>query len=229
VLNLSPCHPASGSAADERAARLADGRLNRLFLDPLSGRPYPEDVVDDYGVSPDFIRSGDMAAVAVPIDFLGINYYTRSIVRSDRVTEESNSPREVYPNPNPTEMGWEVYPEGLHETLLRVHRDYGFPALYVTENGAAYADQRGPDGTINDPQRVDYLRAHFGSAARAISDGAPLRGYFVWSLIDNFEWAYGYTKRFGIVYVDYSTQDRILKSSAKWYQGVIADNAIQDL
>jgi len=123
-------------------------------------------------------------------------------------------------------MGWEVYPEGLYDLLGRLHFDYRFPALYVTENGAAYPDRIGPDGRVDDPLRIAYLKEHLTAAARAIAAGVPLRGWFVWSLMDNFEWAHGYSKRFGLIYVDYPTQQRLVKGSAHWYQRVMAANAL---
>jgi beta-glucosidase len=222
ALNLSGQTPASPSGADRAAAWQQDGVVNRWFLDPLSARGYPADIVQHYGHPMDFVRAGDLEAIAARLDFLGVNYYTRGIVRSDVVTGAENAPRTVFPNPERTEMGWEVYPEGLYEILGRVHFDYRFPALYVTENGAAYLDRIGPDGQVDDPLRVAYLKRHLAAAARAIGAGVPLRGYFVWSLMDNFEWAHGYSKRFGLIYVDYPTQRRVLKTSAHWYRRVIA-------
>ena len=229
VLNTGPQVPASPSAADSEAARLSDSLLHRWYLDPLAGRGYPEDVIGQYHLTPDWVHPADLASIAAPVDFLGINYYTRTIVRSERVAEEDNAPRTVFANPvGCTEMGWEVYPEGLYEIVMRVKNEYDqvFPALYVTENGAAYPDHPGSDGQVDDPQRIAYLRAHFTQAARAIAEGAPLRGYFVWSLIDNFEWSFGYTRRFGLVYVDYVTQRRIPKASAGWYRDVILSHAV---
>jgi beta-glucosidase len=228
ALNLSGQTPASPSAADRAAAWQQDGVVNRWFLDPLSARGYPADIVQHHGRPMDFVQTGDLKAIAAPLDFLGVNYYARGIVRSSVVPEAENAPRTVFPNPERTEMGWEVYPEGLYELLGRVHFDYRFPSLYVTENGAAYPDQIGPDGRVDDPARVAYLRNHFAEAARAIAAGVPLRGYFVWSLMDNFEWAHGYSKRFGLVYVDYRTQRRVLKTSAHWVRRVIAANAMVD-
>ncbi len=227
VLNLSPQTPASSSAADRAAAWQQDGVVNRWFLDPLSARGYPPDIVQHHGRPMDFVQDGDLEAIAAPLDFLGVNYYTRGIARSSAVPEAENAPQTAFPNPERTEMGWEVYPEGLYELLGRLHFDYRFPALYVTENGAAYPDQIGPDGRVDDAARVAYLEAHFIEAARAIAAGVPLRGYFVWSLMDNFEWAHGYSKRFGLVYVDYRTQRRILKTSAHWYRRVIAANGVE--
>jgi beta-glucosidase len=228
TLNLSVHYPASPSEADAEAAQIADGTGNRWFLDPVNKGSYPEDVIAKFKLDMGFVEMGDLDAIAAPLDFLGINYYTRNIARNDDVPEAQNEPRTVFPNPDPTEMGWEVYPEALYELLTRLKKDYTFPAYYITENGAAYPDAVGPDGKVDDPKRVAYLREHFKSAARAIAEGVPLKGYFVWSLMDNFEWAWGYTKRFGIVYVDYPTQTRIPKASAHWYSGVIADNAVSD-
>lgn len=226
VLNLSPHHPASPSEADMLAARLADAKGNRWFLDPLVGRGYPQDLCESLHLSLDFVQPGDMAVIAVPTDFLGINYYTRQIIRSEAIPESANARRATLPNPNPTTMGWEVYPAGLYELLTRLKAEYPCPAYYITENGAAYPDRVGPDGQVDDPQRVAYLRAHFEQAGRALAEGVPLKGYFVWSLIDNFEWAYGYSQRFGLVYVDYKTQARIPKASARWYGQVIAANSL---
>jgi len=228
ALNLSGQTPASPSAADRAAAWQQDGVVNRWFLDPLSARGYPADIVQHYGCPMDFVQAGDLRAIAAPLDFLGVNYYTRGVVRSSVVPEAENAPRTVFPNLERTEMGWEVYPEGLYELLGRLHFDYRFPALYVTENGAAYADQIGPDGRVDDPARVAYLKTHFTETAKAIAAGVPLRGYFAWSLMDNFEWAHGYSKRFGLIYVDYLTQRRVLKTSAHWYCRVIAANGVVD-
>jgi beta-glucosidase len=220
--DLGPQMPASRSYADRRAAYTADGSLNRWYLDPLAGRGYPQDMVTHYGRSMDFVREGDLKVIAEPLDFLGVNYYTRRVVRSQEVPPEKNMPVEIAAGEDITEMGWEVYPEGLFDLLCRVHFDYRFPALVVTENGAAFRDKVRPDGNINDVRRVAYLRDHLRAAARAINSGVPLKGYFAWSLMDNFEWSFGYTKRFGIVYVDYQTQERIPKASADYYGRVIA-------
>ena len=228
ALNLGGQFPASPSVADRAAAWHGDGVLNRWFLDPISARGYPADIVAHYGYPMDFVQAGDLESIAVPLDFLGVNYYSRTIVRSREVAEANNAPRTVRAQPQRTEMGWEVYPEGLYDLLGRLHFDYRFPTLYVTENGAAYPDQIGPDGSVQDPDRMAYLEGHFKAAARAIAAGVPLRGYFVWSLLDNFEWGHGYSKRFGLVYVDYPTQRRVLKTSAHWYKRVIAANGVVD-
>lgn len=169
-----------------------------------------------------------MEAIAVPLDFLGVNYYTRGIARNNEIPESDNAPRVIFPNPVTSEMGWEVYPEGLFDTLVDIHRDYGFPVLYITENGAAFPDHIDADGAVSDPQRVTYLQEHLLATARAIRDGVPVWGYFAWSSLDNFEWAHEYSKRFGLIYVDFPTQRRILKSSARWYQRVISGNAVVD-
>jgi beta-glucosidase len=228
TLNLSGQTPASPSTADRAAAWQRDGVVNRWFLDPLSARGYPADIVQHHGRPRDFVRENDLEAIAVPLDFLGVNYYARGIVRSSAVAEAENASRTVFPNPDRTEMGWEVYPDGLYEILERLHFDYRFPALYITENGAAYPDQIGDDGQVDDPLRVAFLKEHLAAAARAIAGGVPLRGYFAWSLMDNFEWAHGYSKRFGLIHVDYPTQRRTLKTSAYWYRRVIAANAVVD-
>ncbi|MGD2178959.1 MAG: GH1 family beta-glucosidase [Anaerolineae bacterium] len=228
VLNLHPQIPASSSAADRAAAWRADGVVNRWFLDPLAARGYPADIVEHYGRPMDFVQAGDLEAIATPLDFLGVNYYTRGIARSSVVPEAENEPRTIFPRAEHTEMGWEVYPEGLYQILGRVHFDYRFPSFFVTESGAAYPDQIGADGQVDDPSRVAYMQSHFAQAARAIAAGVPLRGYFVWSLMDNFEWAHGYSKRFGLIYVDFPTQRRILKTSAHWYRHHIAANGLVD-
>ena len=224
TLNLYPQVPASPSEADALAAQLEDGMFNRWFLDPISGRGYPHDAVQAYGKDLAFVQPGDLAAIAAPLDFLGVNYYSRNIARSHAIPEQQNEPRTVFPNPHPTEMGWEIYPAGLYDLLMRLKADYSFPAYYITENGAAFPDEIGPDGQVNDPRRVAFLRDHFEQASKALAAGMPLKGYFVWSLMDNFEWAWGYTKRFGLYYVDYATQARIPKSSAKWYAKMIAES-----
>lgn len=226
-LNLSGHMPASRSVADRAAAWQSDGFANRWYLDPLAGRGFPADIVQVHGRPMDFVRPGDMDITATPIDFLGINYYTRHIARSQAIAEAENAPREVFPNAEHSEMGWEVYPDGLYDILGRLHFDYRFPAIYVTENGMACPDQIDAGGKVDDSRRINYLKTHLQSAARAIAAGVPLRGYFTWSVMDNFEWAHGYTKRFGLVYVDYPSQRRTLKSSAYWYQKVIAANGVE--
>lgn len=231
VLIHSPAHAASESAADGDAARWYDGFFNRWYLDPVFRGTYPADAIADRiarGHLADaelpFVRAGDMRAISAPLDFLGLNYYSRTVLRAGADGRPTGatpaSPEQL------TTMGWEVYPSGLHESLLRVHREYGPRAIYITENGAAFDDPADATGRIVDEQRIRYLQGHLQAAHRALQDGVPLRGYFLWSLMDNFEWGYGYEQRFGILAVDRTTQDRTPKESALWYRGVIAANSI---
>jgi beta-glucosidase len=226
TLNLHQAMAASNSAADRAKAYFDDGRINRWFLDPVAGRGYPQDVVQAYGNEMKFVQDGDLGQIAIPIDFLGINYYMRGISRSTAIPEDENAPQTVFRRDETTAMGWEVYPEGIYNLLGRLHFDYDFPAIYITENGAAFPDKVGSDGQVDDPARLSYIKRHLQQVHRAIEIGVPVKGYFAWSLLDNFEWAYGYTKRFGLIYVDYETQQRILKSSGKWYGQVIRANAL---
>ena len=229
TLNLTPGEPATDSNADAEATQLFDGFFNRWFLDPLHGRGYPDDMLQLYNLFLPTPSASDVALIAQPLDFLGVNYYFRALIRHDpsNILGFSNVPAAEIPGAEQTAMGWEVSPAGLGTLLARIHRDYAPPAIYITENGAAFEDQL-EDGEVHDPQRVQYLHDHFAQAQQAIMQGVPLRGYFVWSLLDNFEWAYGYSKRFGITYVNYATQERILKDSGKWYQRVIGENVLVD-
>jgi len=213
AMNMTLMTPASPDEADEAAARRRDGEVNRWFLDPLAGRGYPEDLEEWQRIVEPVAQDGDMEVMATPLDFVGINYYIRDVIRS----KDAHARQEVFPVKERTEMGWEVYPDGLFEILTRVQADYPFERLYVTENGAAFADQVGPGNVVDDPRRVAYLQGYVDAAARAIEAGVPLHGYFVWSLMDNFEWAHGFSKRFGLIYVDYHTQERIVKASGRWY------------
>lgn len=235
TLNLKTAYAASDSEADQQAARHFDGFFNRWYLDALAGKGYPEDVVERYrqqghfgkDVLP-FLRRGDMDEIASPIDFLGVNYYDRQICRSDVVPEVDNAPRSI-PEPPPevlTTMGWEVYPDGLYEMLTRLHRDYPQWPIAITENGCAYDTGPGGDGEVHDAERVEFLHGHLDACSRAIADGADLQAYFAWSLMDNFEWQEGYTQRFGIIFVDYDTLERVPKDSYKWYARAIAANAV---
>ena len=226
TLNLTPQVPASPSVADRTAANWVDGYINRWFLDPLVGRGYPQDMVNAYGDEMAFVQPGDMETLSVPLDFIGINYYHRSVVRSEKVSEAENAPRTVFSG-DVTEMGWEVHPESLYKMLGRLYFDYDFPVIHITENGAAYVDEVSADGEVHDPKRVSYYARHLQQVHRAVEAGSPVKGYFAWSLMDNFEWAFGYSKRFGLVYVDYQTQQRIMKDSAKWYAHVIQNNAVE--
>jgi beta-glucosidase len=211
VLNLSPVHPATPSVADHAKAQLEDGRLLRWYMDPLFKACYPLDVLDDLGKDAPRMQASDLKDIAVPIDFLGVNYYSRSVASANNSWNAGASGLEV------TDMNWEVYPEGLTELLLRMHRDYAVPPLYVTENGGAFKDEL--EGTrVHDLRRISYLQRHIAAMGEAMCQGVRMGGYMVWSLMDNFEWASGYEKRFGIVHVDYATQTRTLKDSARWYR-----------
>ena len=216
VLNLAPIHPATDSEADRAEARLEDGRVLRWYLDPLVHGRYPEDAWAAYGDDVPEVRAGDLEAIAAPLDFVGINYYTRVLASAT-----GQAPDAAARGVPVTDMGWEVYPEGLTELLLRVQRDYAPPRLFVAENGAAFADQL-TNGRVHDAERVRYLQTHIAAVQRAMQQGANVAGYMVWSLMDNFEWSYGYAKRFGIVHVDYASQQRTLKDSALWYRGFLA-------
>jgi beta-glucosidase len=219
VLNLEHVDPVSDSPADLDAAREMDGMANRWFLDPLFRGEYPTDLPERH-VPP--VQNGDLAAISAPIDFLGVNNYFRFVVRAG---SNGDGPHVVSdPDWERTDMGWEVYPEGLYQLLTRIAREYAPPAMYVTENGAAFGDIRSHDGRVHDPDRTAYIESHIDAVRRAAADGAPMKGYFVWSFLDNFEWSLGYSKRFGIVYVDYPTQERVPKDSFYRYRDLIASS-----
>jgi beta-glucosidase len=276
TLNLYAVSPASDDPADVDAARRVDGLQNRIFLDPVLLGHYPEDVLQDVehlgGLGE--VRDGDLALINAPLDFLGVNYYTRHVISAgdgvmaenanvtdagipegigvcetkdgptpDRPTAEQPVPAEsaqaspwvgsehvrgVFRGLPRTEMDWEVDPDGLHEVLVRLRDEYPPVPLLITENGAAFDDRVSEDGAVHDPRRVAYLDAHLRACHRAISDGVPLRGYFVWSVFDNFEWACGYDKRFGVVHVDYDTQQRTPKDSAGFYSQVLRSGELPD-
>ncbi|MDQ4004402.1 MAG: GH1 family beta-glucosidase [Actinomycetota bacterium] len=235
TLNLSPVRASKDRAADREAACRVDGQANRLYLDPLFHGGYPEDVLDHYSSRSNFsfVQDGDLEAISAPLDFLGVNYYRRQTVRYDEAGTDtvfsSVRARVVIPHAaERTAMGWPVEADGLLELLLRLDREYTKLPLYITENGAAFHDYADPEGGVDDEERVTFLEAHFRAAREAIERGVNLKGYFVWSLLDNFEWAEGYSKRFGIVYVDYPTQRRITKMSARWYSEVIRRNGLTE-
>ncbi|HVU79129.1 MAG TPA: GH1 family beta-glucosidase [Gaiellaceae bacterium] len=219
VLDSWPVHPATDTEADVAAAWAADGVANRWFFDAVLLGSYPEDVLERFDGSLPAIREGDLDTISARLDFVGMNNYSRRRVRAGR----GGAPVDVRsPTGDLTDTGWEVYPRALYEVLTRLRFEYGAPSLYVTENGAAFADTRTHDGRVHDVERIAYLQGYLGAVSDAIAAGVPVRGYFVWSLLDNFEWALGYAKRFGLVYVDYPTQERVPKDSFRWYQGVIA-------
>lgn len=211
VLNLSPIYPASDSEADVKKAILDDGLNARLYLDPLFNGCYPTDVLAHLGADAPVFRDEDMSTIAQPMDYLGVNYYTRNFSSSGNPWDVTSTGNEV------TDMGWEVYPKGLTELLCRLHSDYPVKRLRVTENGAAFKDEM-INGAVDDVRREAYLRDHILATHQAINQGVPVDAYFAWSLLDNFEWASGYEKRFGLVHVDYATQQRTPKRSALWYQ-----------
>ncbi len=215
VLNLSPVQPASASPEDQAAARLEDGKLVRWYMDPLYLGRYPQDILDHLGADAPVVQPGDMEAISTPMDFMGINYYSRSVAQAHGHFDVKRSGLPL------TEMGWEVYPQGLTELLLRLARDYTVPPLYVTENGGAFPDAVGEDGVVHDADRTHYIAHHIAAVGEALRKGVPMAGYMVWSLLDNFEWASGYAKRFGIVHMNYDTLQRTPKDSARWYQGFL--------
>jgi beta-glucosidase len=220
VLNLSPCEPASDTEADHAAARRADGHTNRWWLDPLHGRGYPTDMIEEYGIEPP-VRDGDLALIAAPMDHIGLNYYFRQVVTADETGGVPRAKMVSVPDWTLTAMGWEVHADGLEQLLVRLSEEYGARRIYVTENGSAWPDEIEPDGNVEDKDRIDYLEQHLAACARAAAAGAPVAGYFAWSLLDNFEWAYGYAKRFGLVHVDYPTQRRTIKASGYRYADII--------
>ncbi len=226
VLNLDPMQPASLHPADVAEARLQDVLMNRWYLDPIAGRGYPEEGVEFLTWDRAEVRPGDLETIATPIDRLGVNYYRRQVVASPSVHDADRPPPRIRPGPIFTEMDWEVYPPGLYDLLRRLDCDYHFPAYVVTENGAAFPDPSPEGGRVADPDRVAFLRGHLLAAHRALSEGVPLEGYLVWSLLDNFEWGFGYSRRFGIIHVDFTDQTRTWKDSAVWYRRVIAEGAV---
>jgi len=244
TLNLAPVRPGSDDPADVAAAQRLDGNTNRLFLDPVFEGRYPDDMLEHYaGARPGFsvVRDGDLQAISAPLDFLGINYYSPALVvdprnverarshglvpqRAERepATEELGVVRVAHAGSERTAMGWEIEPEALAELLCRVDRDHAIPPIYITENGAAFSDYVDPEGRVIDEERIAYLEGHLAAVARAIEAGVDVRGYFCWSLMDNFEWGRGYSRRFGLVYVDYPTGRRIPKKSYAWFRDLVA-------
>jgi beta-glucosidase len=220
VIDSWPVYPWTDSPEDVAAALLADGTMNRWFFDALFRGEYPADMLEHFGSDVPLIERGDLAVIATPLDFVGANNYSRRFVRA---SPDGGTPLDVRaPAGELTAMGWEIYPAGIREVLTRLHREYGIQSLFVAENGAAFGDVRTHDGAIHDLERIRYLDAYLGEVAAAMADGVPVRGYFVWSLLDNFEWAEGYSKRFGLVFVDYPTLERIPKDSFYWYRDLIA-------
>jgi beta-glucosidase len=225
VVNLVPIYPATDLAADRAAARRMDAYLNRQFLDPTLLGEFPEEMSEMFGEDWPSMSDDELAQLRQPIDFVGINYYLRLIVRdASSDAPAATPPRAAIVPPEDgrrTALGWEIYPRGLTEILQWVRSRYGEVPLYITENGAAFDDNSLKNDGVNDVERVEYLKEHLQAAGQALRAGVKLRGYFVWSLLDNFEWHHGYSKRFGIVRVDYPTQRRTLKASARFYAEAI--------
>ena len=215
VLNLSPIYPASDDPQDVAKARLDDGLILRLYMDALYKGVYPQDVIEHLGADAPQSQPGDLATIAQNNDFLGVNYYTRNFSSCGNPWDVASTGNTV------TDMGWEVYPHGLTELLCRLHHDYQPKRLWVTENGAAFKDQL-VNGVVDDAQRLAYIRDHIAATHDAMVQGVPVGAYFAWSLMDNFEWASGYAKRFGLVHVDFETQQRTFKNSALWYQNFLS-------
>ncbi|MEU1394611.1 GH1 family beta-glucosidase [Micromonospora zamorensis] len=220
VVNLSPIEAATDRPEDVAAARRADGHVNRWWLDPIHGRGYPADMIATYGVEPP-VRGDDLAVIATPTDFLGVNYYFRQLVVDDPTGAAPYARQVPVPGSVETAMGWEMHPAGLERLLVDVHEEYRPGRIIVTESGSAWPDEVTADGTVEDKERTDHLEQHLAACASAVARGVPLDGYFVWSLLDNFEWAYGYDKRFGLVHVDYPTQTRTVKASGLRYAELI--------
>ncbi|HEY0528564.1 MAG TPA: GH1 family beta-glucosidase, partial [Gemmatimonadaceae bacterium] len=222
AVNLEPKYPASQSPEDLEATRRADAYMNRQYLDPVFLGHYPKELTEIFGEAWPEWPDADMRLIRQPIDFLGINYYTRNVTRYYRDILPLRSKGVPQVDAVTTQTDWEVFPEALTRVLLWVTERYGKVPIYITENGAAFYDPPTPlDGRVEDPLRVEYYRQHLRAAHDAMSKGVDLRGYFAWSLLDNYEWALGYSKRFGIIHVDYSTQKRTIKSSGRYYAEVI--------
>jgi beta-glucosidase len=227
-INLTPSYPASDSKEDIEASCRSDGLSNRWFLDSVFKSSYPEDMKKIFTRlvgSFDFIRDGDLQKISTKIDFLGVNYYTRVLTKF--IQDLVLNYQDVKGNLKKTAMDWEISPEVLYNLILRLRKEYTKIPIYITENGAAFDDVLTKEKKIHDIERIDYVKSHLTKIAELNDQGADVKGYYLWSLMDNFEWAYGYSKRFGIVYVDFKTQERILKDSALWYKEVIGNRLIK--
>jgi beta-glucosidase len=225
VVNIEPKYPASQSDADLAATRRAEAYMNRQYLEPALLGSYPEELHEVFGDACPKWPDADLKLIQQPLDYIGVNYYTRAVVRADATAWPLKSTTVKQKQHTHMETGWEVFPQGLVDTLLWIRDKYGNPPVYITENGACFFDPPQVEGPVlEDPLRVDYLRKHITAVHTAIQRGADIRGYFAWSLFDNFEWAFGFSKRFGIVHMNYETLKRTLKSSAHFYSKVIASN-----
>jgi beta-glucosidase len=229
ALNLTPVHPETNSEEDHQAALRFDAFANRLILDPIFHGSYPEAIASQLDfILPEVIQSEDMKTITTPLDWMGINYYTRSIVRNEPGFPFVQAVP-VMPKDREYSMMWEIYPPGIYELIRRVWEDYHPPYMLVTENGVPVPDGVDFDGRVRDQRRIAYLREHIAQVHRAVAEGLPVKGYLAWSLLDNFEWALGYQMRFGLIYVDFDTQVRTIKDSGYWFQQVIHNNALTEL
>ncbi|MGE6648171.1 GH1 family beta-glucosidase [Shewanella colwelliana] len=219
VLNFTPCYAETDNLKDREAAKLADDHFNQWYIKPIFDGAYPDLLAALPSDECPDIQEGDLAIISAPIDYLGINFYTRAIYRSDPLAGFQDVPPKDVPV---TDMGWEIYPKAFSDLLISLNQKYRLPPIFITENGAAMVDKL-VDGKVNDDERVAYYNDHLNAVNNAISAGVDIRGYFAWSLMDNFEWAEGYLKRFGIVYVDYNTQERIIKASGNAYKALISN------
>ena len=235
TLNLNTAIPASGSTYDEDACRFFDGQFNRLYLNPLYNNEYPDDVFEYLKTKNlisesdlNFIKQGDLNIISTKTDFLGVNYYSRAVIRNEEIEEKNNLPLNVDMGPK-TDFGWEIYPPGIYDLLMKLKNEYKVQNIYITENGCSYGDGPNSEGKINDTRRIEYYHSHLTELKRAIEDGAPCNGYFAWSLMDNFEWAQGFSQRFGLIWVDFETLERIPKESYYWYKKYISANGLDDV
>jgi beta-glucosidase len=221
VLNLWPAEPASDSAEDLAAANKYWDENETLFLDPLFKGYYSSAMYDMVGKNMPKIQDGDMALIAQKLDYVGINFYSRNVFSAKGKLEKIEGSEY-------TEMGWEVCAPALRSMLVKINNEYNLPPIIITENGAAFKDEVSADGKVHDPRRIDYLKNHFIQTRLAMLDGVDVRGYMVWSLMDNFEWGHGFSRRFGLMYVDYDSQKRIIKDSGYWYMNVIRKNEVDE-
>ena len=228
TLNLCPAYPASSSNYDKVACEKFDGEFNRIFLDPIFLGEYPQNILDGFIKSNlisrndlKVIHNNDLNSIKNQMDFLGINYYSRAIIRNNSISEEKNLPVELVKTSNKTSMNWEIYPKGLYDILIDVNNKYNIKSIYITESGCAFDNSPNINGITNDKERIQYHNDHILEVKKALNDGVPCRGYFAWSLLDNFEWCEGYTQRFGLIWIDYNTQKRLPKNSFWWYKNLI--------
>ena len=234
TLNLNTAIPASGSTYDEDACRFYDGQFNRLYLNPLYKNEYPDDVFEYLKTKSlisesdlNFIKQSDLNIISTKTDFLGVNYYSRAVIRNEEIDEKNNLPRNVDMGPE-TDFGWEIYPPGIYDLLMKLKNEYKVQNIYITENGCSYGDAPSLEGKIEDNRRIEYHQSHLTELKRAMDDGAPCNGYFAWSLMDNFEWAQGFSQRFGLIWVDFETLERIPKDSYYWYKEYISENGLDE-